>query len=688
MKKLLTLLALLMCSGYSILTAQSKNSVLTPETMLSIPRIAEPRISPDGKWVAFTRREINLLENKSQSYVCIIPAEGGEIKRVSRDVDNAHSIQWIGPERLAFVSSETGEDHLLEMNIDGTGRNYLTHGPKGIGAFGYTQSADRVWISSQWKMDKKPSETYRDLPHTSKAKIIDGLMYRHWTSWHDGTYSHVYTAKIENGTMLEAVDVLAGQRYDTPLKPFGGAEQLAFSPDGLFLAYTCKKASGTAAAISTNSDIYIFDATTFRSRNLTEDNPGYDINPVYSADGRRLYWLSMATPGYEADKSRLMRLDLVTGEKRDLTADFKYSVESFALSPGKEEKVYVLAGAEGVHNFFTIDLIGNTRPRITQLTKDEADYQDFTVGMVKGKETLIATRMSISDPTEIYAIDAAGGKATRLTKETAAVWDGIKKGKVEKRLINTSDGKPMLTWVIYPPDFDPKKKYPTLLYCQGGPQSTVSQFFSYRWNFQLMAANGYIIVAPNRRGLPSFGAKWNEQISGDWGGQAMQDLLSAIDDVKKESYVDAERLGAVGASFGGYSVYWLAGNHNKRFKAFISHCGVFNLESMYGTTEELFFVNHDLGGPYWQTPTPRSYVRDSPHRYVANWDTPILVIHNELDFRVPVSQGMEAFTAAQLREIPSRFLYFPDEGHWVNKPQNSVLWNRVFFDWLNTYLKK
>ena len=395
----------------------------------------------------------------------------------------------------------------------------------------------------------------------------------------------------------------------------------------------------------------------------------------------------MQTPTYEADRNRIMIYDFVSQKTTEATAGFDYTVDAAKWAPDGF-KIYFISGINATDQLWVYDGRLRSYPPLRQLTTDIGDYTGFSLSANKTEPFLVASMMSISSPTELFRVDLKTGKSTQLTFTNKNVLKDTRMGKVEKRMIKATDGKEILTWVIYPPDFDASKKYPTLLYCQGGPQSTVSQFFSYRWNFQLMAANGYIVVAPNRRGLPSFGTAWNREISGDWGGQCMRDYLSAIDEVSKEPFVNKDRLGAVGASFGGYSVYWLAGHHQKRFKAFISHCGVYNLESMYGTTEELWFPDFDLGGSFWQTPKPKSYTQFSPVDFVQNWDTPILVIHNEKDFRVPLGQGMEAYTAARLQNIPARFLYFPDEGHWVNKPQNSVMWQRVFFGWLDKYLKQ
>jgi dipeptidyl aminopeptidase/acylaminoacyl peptidase len=431
--------------------------------------------------------------------------------------------------------------------------------------------------------------------------------------------------------------------------------------------------------VSTNSDVFIYDIATKTTINISEGMKGYDRNPLFSPDGSKLAWNSMEREGYESDRNRIMIHDFNTNTTYELTEGLDRNAGHFEWSEDGS-KMYFLSGEQATAQLYEINL---KNKELRQITSGDHDYVDFAFA----GNRIIGGRMSMSQPVELFSINPKNGKTEQLTRINEEKLNSIELGRVEKRWIKTTDNKDMLTWVIYPPDFDPTKKYPTLLYCQGGPQSTVSQFFSYRWNFQLMAANGYIVVAPNRRGLPSFGQEWNEQISGDWGGQAMKDYLSAIDAVKQEPYVDEERLGAVGASFGGYSVYWLAGNHDNRFKALIAHCGLFNLTSWYGTTEELFFANWDLGGPYWEDELQDEYERFSPHTYVENWTAPILVIHGEKDFRVPVSEGIQAFHAAQIRNVPSRFLYFPEEGHWVLSPQNGVLWHRVFFDWLDQWMK-
>jgi len=681
----LTLLTVLSVGIASVLYSQS---FLTPEKMHQIPRIGSPKLSPNGDWLLYTRTDVDMESNSTKSTIQLKHLAGDQKIEIMEEGSSVHSPIWVKDGVIWYISRADGQSHVWESDVNGN-KKQITKGDFDVKMFGINADGSKIWIVKDVSFPSILSGFNADMPKTPGAKVFDGLMYRHWTSWYDFTHQHVLIGAISNGVAGEFEDIMKDEPFDSPLKPFGGSGQIQMDPSGRYVAYTSKKLSGTDAAKSTDSGIYLYDSQTKKTDLLTAGNKGYDTYPSFSPDGKWLTWLSMETPGYEADKNRLILRDLTSGKDHELTRDFENGVDAMKWDPLSEAgKIYFLATVEAVTNIYSVEWKSPDQPEIKQITKDVANYQDFTL-VKKGTEThMLASRMTMTDPTEIFEISLKDGNSKRITFDTDIVMSTISKSRIEKRWVPTSDGKQMLTWVIYPPDFDPNKKYPALLYCQGGPQSTVSQFFSYRWNFLLMASQGYIIVAPNRRGLPSFGREWNEQISGDWGGQAMSDLLAAIDHVKAEPFVDENRLGAVGASFGGYSVYWLAGNHNKRFKAFISHCGVFNLESMYGSTEEMFFVHHDIGGAYWEQPVPDSYKKHSPHLFVDRWDTPMLVIHNELDFRVPLSQGMEAFTAAQMRGIPSRFLYFGDEGHWVNKPQNSIVWNRVFFDWLNTYLNE
>ena len=679
MKKLIFLFTVL----FFIPDVQAQD-VLTPERLWQLQRVSDAVVSPDGSRLVYGVRTFDVPENKGNTDLFLLPVAGGEPVRLTAFPGTEFGAQWHPSGRkIGFLSSESGSVQLWEINPDGTDLRQVSDLEGGINNFRYAPTGRHVSFTRDIKLDPTVQDLFEDLPKAD-ARIIDDLMYRHWNSWHDYAYSHLFIAPYEDGTLAEAQDLMPGEKFDTPLNPFGGVEQISWHPDGRRMVYTSKKLHGAAAALSTNADLYLYDLDTGVTTNLTEGMMGYDLEPVISPDGRTLAWLSMARDGYEADRNRLFVYDFEKGTRRELTIGFDQNAQSPAWS-GDSRTLYFNSDAMGTVQLYAAQVDPGT---IHQLTAGVHNYGGFAVAETAGKGSLIASRVSMSSPAELFRVDAATGEAVQLTFANKPLLDRLALGKVEKRMTRATDGKEILSWVIYPPDFDPSKKYPALLYCQGGPQSAVSQFFSYRWNFQLMAAAGYIVVAPNRRGLPGFGQDWNEEISGDWGGQAMRDLLSAIDDVAAEPYVDDTRLGAIGASYGGYSVYWLAGNHEKRFKTFIAHAGVFNLESMYGATEELFFPNFDLEGPYWQEPMPMSYEAFSPHRFVKNWDTPMLVIHGQKDFRVPVTEGMQAFTALQEKGIPSRFLYFPEEGHWIQQPQNGILWHRVFFDWLGRSLKR
>jgi dipeptidyl aminopeptidase/acylaminoacyl peptidase len=677
-RTLTTIVALALLSALP--AAVPAQEVLTPERLWQLARASAPVASPDGRELVFTISEFDLSENSGRTDLYLLPVEGGMPRRLT-DVGRVSGPQW-RPDgrRIGFLAPADGTMQWWEIAPDGAGLRQVSRLDGDLGHVRYSPAGTHLSFTRRVRVDPTVEQAHPDLPRAN-AHIIDSLMYRHWNRWHDGRYSHPFIAEYRDGTIGEATNLMSGARFDTPLPPFGGLDQINWSRDGARLAYTAKQVAGTEAALSTDSNIYLYDLRTGETTNLTRGNQGYDVEPVFSPDERYVAWLSMERPGYESDRNRIFIHDFTTGRSRELTTGFDLDAHNLDWAPDSRA-VFFTAETRGTVQIYAAPLAG----RIRQVTEGAHDYGRFGAVQTADGTALVATRMSMSEPSDLYRVDAASGEASRLTQVNADRLKAVTMGRVESRIVEASDGAEILTWIIYPPHFDPARRYPALLYAQGGPQSALSQFFSYRWNFQTLAAQGYIIVAPNRRGVPGFGQAFKEQISQDWGGQAMQDLLSAIDDIANEPYVDRERLGAIGPSFGGFTVFWLAGNHAKRFRTFVAHAGVFNFESMYGTTEELFFVDWDVGGPYWERPRPSSY-EFSPHRFVGNWDTPMLVIHGELDFRVPVTEGMQAFTALQLRGIESRWLYFPEEGHWILTPQNGVLWHRVVFDWLARHLK-
>ena len=653
-----------------------KDGRMTPEALWAMGRIGGMNVSPDGKRVVYTVAYYSVPENKSNREVFVMNADGSDNKQITKTGFAENEAVWIkGGSKIAFLCNESGSSQLWEMNPDGTDRKRLSDYDKDIEGFAFSPDEKKVLFISQVKTVNSTADKYPDLDKATGVIITD-LMYKHWDEWVT-TVPHPFVADFDGESISNPVDVMEGELFESPMKPFGGIEQLAWNTTSDKIAYTSRKKTGKEYAISTNSDIYVYDLNTKQTTNITEENKGYDTNPTYSPDGKSIAWLSMERDGYEADQNRLMVMNLETGEKTFVSKDFDSNVDSYCWSADCE-RIYFTGVWHGESQVYQIDLANGNK--ITPLTEGMYDYA--SVALLGDK--LIAQRHSMSMGDEIYSIDLTGDHTvTQLTFENKHIYDQLTMGKVEERWMKTTDGKQMLTWVIYPPQFDPNKKYPTLLFCEGGPQSPVSQFWSYRWNFQIMAANDYIIVAPNRRGLPGFGLEWNEAVSGDYGGQCMKDYFTAIDEVAKEPYVNKDRLGCVGASFGGFSVYWLAGHHDKRFKAFIAHDGIFNMEMQYLETEEMWFANWDMGGAYWekQNATAQRTFANSPHKFVDKWDTPILCIHGEKDYRILANQGMAAFNAAVLRGVP-------DENHWVLKPQNGVLWQRTFFEWLDMWLKK
>ena len=683
----LILLAMVSCdskkeavkTSYKTPDMKLASDVMTPEVLWSFGRIGSVSVSPDQKTLLYDVTYFNKEEDRSYSDIYVMNLADGKSQQLTDTDYKEFGETWTSDGKIAFMSSKSGSVQLWEMNADGSGLTQLTNVEGGIGGFIFSPDKSKLLFLKDVKLEQDVHDLHPDLPKAN-ARLIDGQVYRHWNDWVE-VYTHPFVADYIPGQMITTgKDIMEGERWESPVRPWGGVEQLAWTKDGKKLIYTCRKKIGIDYAESTNTDLYAYNTENGETVNLTEGMMGYDKNPVISPNGRYMAWESMEREGYEADKIRLYVMDLTTGEKNDFSEGFDQNAEG--LKWGDDNTIWFISDWHATDEIYSLDIPTG------RITKHTDGVHNYTSVIPTGK-MLLATKVSMSKPAEIYKVDPATGKDEELSFVNKPILDQLTMGKVEKRWIKTTDNKDMLVWMIYPPHFDPNRKYPAILYCEGGPQSTVSQFWSYRWNFQQMAANGYIIVAPNRRGLPGFGQEWLEQISGDYSGQNIKDYLSAIDEAKKEPYIDENRLGCVGASYGGYSVYYLAGHHDKRFKAFIAHCGIFDLKMQYNTTEEMWFANWDMGGAPWEKDNKiaqRTFA-NSPDLFVGNWDTPILVIHGQKDFRIDVSQGMAAFNAARMRGVPAQFLYFPNECHWVTGCQDGILWQRTFKAWLDKWLK-
>ncbi len=656
---------------------------LTPEALWKLARCGKPQLSPDGTKLCFEVTRYDFAENRSDADLYLLdlvaahtPELPPPLTRLTTSPKSDTGPRW-SPDgkRIGFVSSRDGAPQVYAIPIGGGEATKLTNVASGVDNFAWSPDGSHLSFTSSVRVDKSLKEIYPDLNKVD-AKLYDDLLYRHWTEWSDGTYSHLFVQSLAGG---DAMDLMAGERFDSPLVPTGGAEEIAWSPDGSELCYTAKK--GPNQARSTDADLYVVSVHGGAAKCITEGMDGLDRAPLYSPDGKWIAFLSMATPAFESDRIRLMLFERATGTVTDLSKDFDNWVGDTCWQPDSQG-LYFCSVVRGAEQLFKIDLKG----KVDALTAGFHNIEGVVVD--KANSMLYATQTSWLRPPEIVALPTAGGQLKHLTDINGEAYKKLDLPTVEERWVKAKDGKDLHCWVIFPPNFDKTKKYPLLTYCQGGPQSPVSQFFSARWNFHLMAAKGYVVVAPNRRGLPGFGQAWNDAISKDWGGGAMADYFTATDALTAEPYIDSKRVGAVGASFGGYSVYWLMGhNDDDRYACMIAHAGLFNLESFYGGTEELWFPDHDIGGPYWESKELKAeYDKNSPNRFIDHWHTPLLVIHGDKDFRVPSTEGMQAFTAAKLRGCDAQFLFFPDEGHWINKPQNGVLWQRVFFDFLDRHL--
>ncbi|WCT10272.1 S9 family peptidase [Mucilaginibacter jinjuensis] len=673
--------------GMAINNASAQTQLkMTPELLWKLGRLGSENLTPDGKHLIYSVTRYNMTEAKSEAKLYSIPVTGGEVTTLTNEPGSKQVIKVEADGRIIYFA----DDNIWQMDAAGKQIIKLTAEP--------LKDADNIQISPDGKkiiytidvpvVKILGKDRYEDLPK-SNAYVFTDLNYRHWDTWEDGKFSHVFVADYANGKVSNAKDIMANEPYDTPQKPSGGAEDLIFSTDSKSVIYVCKKKFGKEYAQSTNTDLYQYDIAAGTTKNLTEGMMGYDTNPAFTKTGDKLAWLSMKEDGYESDKNDIVIKDFKTGNKVNLTEQWDETVSSFRFSDDGS-RIFFIAPKNGTEQLFQIDLRLRLAPgspqAIKQLTKGQFDINGI---VAQSGNTLFVQRADLNHATELYSLNLNDGGMKQISTINKEIYDHLPMSRVEERHIKTTDNKDMLAWVIYPPDFDPAKKYPTLLFCQGGPQSPLTQAYSFRWNFQLMAAQGYIIIAPNRRGMPGHGVEWNREISGDWGGQPIQDYLSAIDDIAKEPYVDKNRLGCIGASYGGYSVYMLAGVHNNRFKTFIAHDGLFDLKSWYGTTEELWFANKDMGGNYWDKDNKvaqNSYAKFNPSNLVDKWNTPIMVIQGGKDYRVPIEQGLGAFQAAQLKGIKSKLLYLPDENHWVLKPQNALVWQREFFNWLKETL--
>ncbi len=654
----------------SLTDAEKAGGVLTPEILWKYGRIGSIVLSPDGSTVLYTVTNYDLPTEDRTTCIFSVPAAGGNA--VNLTPEGGSGPQWIdNGAKIAYISGSK----VMVMNADGTVKKEIT-GLRDFEILSFSPAGNMVYFTRRVKLDQTANEKY-NLPN-AKVRIIDDMMYRHWNTWSDYSYSHVFIASFDGAAISNEKDIMEGQRFDAPDAPWFDEADLAWSPDGKYVAYSCKKLTGKAYTLSTNTDIYLYDVTTGTEKNITEGNMGYDKVPVFSPDGSMIAYSSMEEDGYESDLERLFVYNIASGERKWVSEGWDYNVGSMQWNGTGE--IWFTSPYLGRQPVFKISLADGAVTKVTE--------GDYDMGPLQLKNNvLVAGIQSMARPTEVANVDMTGGQFSMITDVNGHIYENIKMGKSEERYIKTKDGKDLQMWIIYPPDFDPSKKYPALLYCKGGPQGPLGQSWSYRWNYQMMAAKGYIVVAVNRRGNSGFGSYWREQISGDYGGKNMQDYLDGIDAMAKEPFVDKDRLGAVGASYGGYSVFYLAGIHNKRFKAFVSHCGVYNTVAEYGSTEEYWYPNKDYQGAPWDKPQPPGYNKFSPNTLVDKWDTPILIITGANDFRIPYSQSLEAFNSAQLRGVPARLLFFENEYHWVTKPQNSVIWQKEFFEFLDTYLK-
>ena len=648
-------------------TEEKTGGVMTPEIMWKFGRLGTFALSPDGSTVLYTVTDIDLKSEARRTKIFKTAINGGN--SVQLTTEGGSSPQWLdNGKSIAFVN----KGKLFIMNSNGSGTKEIS-GISDFDAFNVSPDGAKIFFTKRIKLDQTANEKH-NLPKAN-VRIINDLMYRHWNYWSDFSFSHILVASFNGNVISDLKDIIDGQRFESPTAPYFDEAEIAWAPDSKSIAYTCKKLTGKADAVSTNTDIYLFNLQTGKEINITDGNKGYDRYPVFSPDGSKIAYQSMERDGYESDLDRLFYYDIKEGKKTWVSKGWDFDISNITWEG--DSALYFACSHLGTSQIFKTSLKGNGVKKVTEGVHNLGPFS-----LKSG--VMVSELTSMSMAPELSVIDLKNGSVKKITSINKSIYEIIKMGKVEEKHTKTKDNMDLQIWVIYPPDFDASKKYPALLFCEGGPQSSLDQVWSYRWNMQMIAAKGYIVFAPNRRGVAGFGQAWKEQISGDYGGKNMQDYLDATDAMAKETYVDAKRMGAVGASYGGFSIFYLAGIHEGRYKAFIAHAGVFNFESEYGGTEEIWFPNKDYGGPYWKNLPSYKF---SPHLMVEKWNTPIMIITGANDFRIPYTQSLEAFTAAQLHNVPSRLLFFEDECHWVIKPQNSIIWQREFFEWLDKYLK-
>lgn len=657
---------------------QTGTKIFTTEMMMQLKRISEITVSPDGKWIIYKLGTPSVEDNKVYNDLYAISIDGTQTKQLTKDPASEYGAVWSpDSKKIAYLSAKDGSPQIYVMDFPNGKPQKVSNVAEGVGNLLWSPDGKNFAFTSEVKLDQNVVDKYPKYPKAT-ARIYEKLPVRHWDEWTDDKYSHLFIMPVTGGAPK---DITPGEKYDTPLKPFGGAEEICWSPDGTEIAYTSKKVDDYVH--STDSDIYLYNLKNGTTQNITKGMVGYDKVPMYSPDGKWIAFHSMERAGFESDRVRLMLYDRKTGKIDELSKKLDQWVGNTVWSPKSDYLYFSAENGPLVHIYQMSVATGEWKI----LTSGRMNY-DGGLGITKDGKMLVAGRRTMHRPTDIFTVKLDNGEVNQLTDVNSELYKDLILCKIEEITITSSDNKPVHCWLLFPPNFDPTKKYPMITYCQGGPQSTISQYFSFRWNFFLMASKGYVVLAPNRRGVPGFGQAWNDAISKDWGGMPMQDLLSATDQMSSKPYIDKHGLCAVGASAGGYAAFWLAGNHQKRFSAFVSHCGVFNLESKYGSTEELFFPDWEFGGPYWEKKHRRMYDQNSPHKFADNWDTPIMISTGEKDFRVPFTQSLEAFTVAQAKGIPSKLVIYPDENHWILKPQNSLVWHNEFFEFLDKYCKK